>query len=145
MLVARIDSLFDPTISLIVGFSFLIAVCYGSLLVVRGELTVGELITFTTYLGTLVWPMLAFGWLFNIMERGRASYDRVEKILSQTSDVVNKESAVQNVASGDITFAIDTFSYKKNEIINLEDIHFTLKKGETLGIVGRTGAGKRHY
>ena len=79
MLVARIDSLFDPTIALIVGFSFLIAVCYGSVLVVRGELTVGDLVTFTTYLGTLVWPMLAFGWLFNIMERGRASYDRVEK------------------------------------------------------------------
>ncbi|EEM04731.1 hypothetical protein bmyco0002_28400 [Bacillus pseudomycoides] len=142
MLVARIDSLFDPTISLIVGFSFLIAVCYGSLLVVRGELTVGELITFTTYLGTLVWPMLAFGWLFNIMERGRASYDRVEKILSQTSDVVNKDGAVHKEASGDITFAIDTFSYKKNETLHLEDIHFTLKKGETLGIVGRTGAGK---
>ncbi|KEK23161.1 ABC transporter transmembrane domain-containing protein [Bacillus gaemokensis] len=142
MLVARIDSLFDPTISLIVGFSFLIAVCYGSLLVVRGELTVGELITFTTYLGTLVWPMLAFGWLFNIMERGRASYDRVEKILSQTSDVMNKEGAIHKEASGDITFAIDTFSYKKDETLNLEDIHFILKKGETLGIVGRTGAGK---
>ncbi|PFA15664.1 MULTISPECIES: ABC transporter transmembrane domain-containing protein [Bacillus cereus group] len=142
MLVARIDSLFDPTISLIVGFSFLIAVCYGSLLVVRGELTVGELITFTTYLGTLVWPMLAFGWLFNIMERGRASYDRVEKILSQTSDVVNRDEAVNKEASGDITFAIETFSYKKNEMMNLEDIQFTLKKGETLGIVGRTGAGK---
>ncbi|PFK31897.1 ABC transporter ATP-binding protein [Bacillus cereus] len=142
MLVARIDSLFDPTISLIVGFSFLIAVCYGSLLVVRGELTVGELITFTTYLGTLVWPMLAFGWLFNIMERGRASYDRVEKILSQTSGVVNRDGAVNKEASGDITFAIDAFSYKKNETINLEDIQFTLKKGETLGIVGRTGAGK---
>ncbi|MEH7456098.1 ABC transporter transmembrane domain-containing protein [Bacillus sp. JJ1127] len=142
MLVARIDSLFDPTIALIVGFSFLIAVCYGSLLVVRGELTVGELITFTAYLGTLVWPMLAFGWLFNIMERGRASYDRVEKILSQASDVVNKEDAIHNVASGDISFAIDTFSYKKNETLHLEDIYFTLKKGETLGIVGRTGAGK---
>ncbi|WP_242143463.1 MULTISPECIES: ABC transporter transmembrane domain-containing protein [unclassified Bacillus cereus group] len=142
MLVARIDSLFDPTIALIVGFSFLIAVCYGSLLVVRGELTVGGLITFTTYLGTLVWPMLAFGWLFNIMERGRASYDRVEKILSQTSDVVNKEDAIQRVASGDVSFAIDTFSYKKNEMLNLKDIHFELKRGETLGIVGRTGAGK---
>lgn len=142
MLVARIDSLFDPTIALIVGFSFLIAVCYGSLLVVRGELTVGELITFTAYLGTLVWPMLAFGWLFNIMERGRASYDRVEKILSQTSDVVNKEDAIHNVASGDISFAIDTFSYKKNKTLHLKDIYFTLKKGETLGVVGRTGAGK---
>ncbi|PEC23126.1 ABC transporter transmembrane domain-containing protein [Bacillus cereus] len=142
MLVARIDSLFDPTISLIVGFSFLIAICYGSLLVVRGELTVGELVTFTTYLGTLVWPMLAFGWLFNIMERGRASYDRVEKILSQTSDVVNKENAIHTIASGDVSFAVDSFSYKKNELLNLNDIYFNLRKGETLGIVGRTGAGK---
>ncbi|CAM4120686.1 ATP-binding cassette domain-containing protein [Bacillus paramycoides] len=142
MLVARIDSLFDPTIALIVGFSFLIAVCYGSLLVVRGELTVGELVTFTTYLGTLVWPMLAFGWLFNIMERGRASYDRVEKILSQTSDVVNRENAIHTIASGDVSFAVDSFSYKKNELLNLKDIYFNLRKGETLGIVGRTGAGK---
>ncbi|PEK08988.1 ABC transporter ATP-binding protein [Bacillus toyonensis] len=142
MLVARIDSLFDPTIALIVGFSFLIAVCYGSLLVVQGELTVGELVTFTTYLGTLVWPILAFGWLFNIMERGRASYDRVEKILSQTSDVVNKENAINTIASGDVSFAIDSFSYKKNELLNLKDIYVNLRKGETLGIVGRTGAGK---
>ncbi|EEL78914.1 ABC transporter ATP-binding protein [Bacillus paramobilis] len=142
MLVARIDSLFDPTISLIVGFSFLIAVCYGSVLVVRGELTVGDLVTFTTYLGTLVWPMLAFGWLFNIMERGRASYDRVEKILSQKSDVVNREDAVHTIASGDVTFAVDSFSYKKNELLQLIDVHFDLKKGETLGVVGRTGAGK---
>ncbi len=142
MLVARIDSLFDPTIALIVGFSFLIAVCYGSVLVVRGELTVGDLVTFTTYLGTLVWPMLAFGWLFNIMERGRASYDRVEKILSQKSDVVNRENAVHTIASGDVSFAVDSFSYKKNELLHLTDIHFDLKKGETLGIVGRTGAGK---
>ncbi|MCQ6566321.1 ABC transporter transmembrane domain-containing protein [Bacillus mycoides] len=142
MLVARIDSLFDPTISLIVGFSFLIAICYGSLLVVRGELTVGELVTFTTYLGTLVWPMLAFGWLFNIMERGRASYDRVEKIFSQTSDVVNKENAIHAIASGDVSFAVDSFSYKKNELLNLKDIYFNLRKGETLGVVGRTGAGK---
>ncbi|MCU5705794.1 ABC transporter transmembrane domain-containing protein [Bacillus wiedmannii] len=142
MLVARIDSLFDPTISLIVGFSFLIAVCYGSVLVVRGELTVGDLVTFTTYLGTLVWPMLAFGWLFNIMERGRASYDRVEKILSQKSDVVNREDAVHKVANGDVTFAVDSFSYKKNELLQLIDVHFDLKKGETLGVVGRTGAGK---
>ncbi|MDP7979614.1 ABC transporter transmembrane domain-containing protein [Bacillus sp. WLY-B-L8] len=142
ILVARIDSLFDPTISLIVGFSFLIAVCYGSVLVVRGELTIGELITFTTYLGTLVWPMLAFGWLFNIMERGRASYDRIQNLFMQVSDVVNREGASEEVASGDIEFDIDAFSYKKNEVVNLQDIHFSLGKGETLGIVGRTGAGK---
>ena len=85
--------------------------------------------------------MLAFGWLFNIMERGRASYDR-RKILSQKSDVVNSENAVQTIASGNVSFAVDSFSYKKNELLHLNDIHFDLKKGETLGVVGRTGAGK---
>ncbi len=55
---------------------------------------------------------------------------------------MNKEDAIQRVASGDVSFAIDTFSYKKNEVLNLKDIHFELKKGETLGVVGRTGAGK---
>ena len=73
--------------------------------------------------------MLAFGWLFNIMERGRASYDRVEKILSQKSDVVNRENAVHTIASGDVSFAVDSFSYKKNELLHLTDIHFDLKKG----------------
>jgi ATP-binding cassette subfamily B multidrug efflux pump len=142
VLVARIDSLFDPTIALIVGFSFLIAVGYGSVLVLNNELTIGELITFTTYLGTLVWPMLAFGWLFNIVERGRASYDRVSSLLAEKPDIRDKDKAANTVPSGDIVYNINRFSYLKNEVTNLENIHFTLKKGETLGIVGRTGAGK---
>ncbi|MFX3622982.1 MAG: ABC transporter transmembrane domain-containing protein [Ectobacillus sp.] len=142
VLVARVDSLFDPTISLIVGFSFLIAVCYGSVLVVNKELTIGELVTFTTYLGTLIWPMLAFGWLFNIMERGRASYDRVNKLLAQKADVIDKAGVTEDVPSGDLVFSLHSFSYKQNEVINLENIQFTVRKGETLGIVGRTGAGK---
>lgn len=142
VLVARIDSLFDPTISLIVGFSFLIAVGYGSVLVVNDELTIGQLITFTTYLGTLIWPMLAFGWLFNIVERGRASYDRVSRLLTENPAVNDRQNAADAVPSGDIAYRIDRFSYQENEVTNLENMHFTLKKGETLGIVGRTGAGK---
>ncbi|MFD3445634.1 ABC transporter transmembrane domain-containing protein [Microbacteriaceae bacterium 4G12] len=140
ILVARIDSLFDPTITFIVGFSFLIAICYGSVLVMNEELTIGQLITFTTYLGTLIWPMLAFGWLFNIMERGRASYDRVSRLLAQTADVANRPSASEDIPSGDLTFSLERFSYEQTD--RLRHIHFTLRKGETLGIVGRTGAGK---
>jgi ATP-binding cassette, subfamily B, multidrug efflux pump len=141
MRVARIDALFDPTIFFMVGLSYIIALSYGSHLVLTDQLTIGGLITFTTYLGLLTWPMLAFGWLFNIMQRGRASYDRVRRLLAISSDVVDREDAKDELQSGDIEYALSSFSYdgKKEDLRN---IHFTLGEGETIGIVGKTGAGK---
>ncbi|MEG9296799.1 ABC transporter transmembrane domain-containing protein [Mangrovibacillus sp. Mu-81] len=140
--VARVDSLFDPTISIIVGISFFLSIVFGSRLVVSGELTIGDLISFTTYLGLLIWPMLAFGWLFNIVERGRASYDRVSSLLSENVEIVDNEHALEVRPSGDIVYRADTFTYPNEEKNNLENIHFTVKKGSTIGIVGKTGAGK---
>ncbi len=138
--VARIDSLFDPTISLIIGFSFFLAVGYGSILVTRNELTIGELVSFTSYLGLLIWPMLAFGWLFNIVERGRASYDRVESLLAVKEEIEDNGS-IENSPKGDISFQLKQFSYTTGASV-LSDIHFTLKRGQTLGVVGKTGSGK---
>lgn len=140
MAVARVDSLFDPTISLIIGFSFFLAVGYGSILVTRNELTIGELVSFTSYLGLLIWPMLAFGWLFNIVERGRASYDRVESLLAVKEDIEDNGS-IENSPKGDISFLLKQFSYTTGASV-LSDIHFTLKRGQTLGVVGKTGSGK---
>jgi ATP-binding cassette subfamily B multidrug efflux pump len=140
--VARIDSLFDPTISLIVGISFFLAIVFGSRFVIRGELTLGQLVSFTTYLGLLIWPMLAFGWLFNIVERGRASYDRVSRLLNEKPEIEDQEGAIEQIPTGDLTYAIRSFTYPNETKPTLKNIHFTLKKGETLGIVGKTGAGK---
>lgn len=140
--VAKIDSLFDPTISIIVGISFFLSISFGARYVLNGELTIGQLISFTTYLGLLIWPMLAFGWLFNIVERGRASYDRVTQLLSEKADIVDKENALPTVPSGDIGFHVDQFIYPGESEPTLKNIHFFLKRGETLGIVGKTGAGK---
>ncbi|WP_243388498.1 ABC transporter transmembrane domain-containing protein [Bacillus kexueae] len=140
--VARVDSLFDPTISIIVGVSFFLAIVFGARYVIQGELTIGELVSFTTYLGLLIWPMLAFGWLFNIVERGRASYDRVSKLLHEKPDVLEQKGARKDTPSGDLQYHVDSFSYPNEEQAVLSNIHFTLKKGETLGIVGKTGAGK---
>lgn len=140
--VAKIDSLFDPTISLIVGISFFLALVFGSRYVILGELTLGELVAFTSYLGLLVWPMLAFGWLFNIVERGRASYERVTKLLNEKPDVVERKEVISDVPSGDLQYDVQSFSYPNERHPALTDIHFTLKEGETLGIVGKTGAGK---
>lgn len=140
--VAKIDSLFDPTISLIVGISFFLSIVFGGRYVLNGELTIGELISFTTYLGLLIWPMLAFGWLFNIVERGRASYDRVSELLTEKVAIVDKVDALNIVPSGDLEFQINQFTYPGEKEPVLHSIHFHLRQGETLGIVGRTGAGK---
>ncbi|WP_246939666.1 ABC transporter transmembrane domain-containing protein [Bacillus pinisoli] len=140
--VARIDALFDPTISFIVGISFILAIVFGSRFVLSGELSIGQLISFTTYLGLLIWPMLAFGWLFNIVERGRASYDRVQGLLSEQEDIIDQDNALTSRPSGSIRYAIDSFVYPTSDKVVLEDIHFTLNQGQTLGIVGKTGSGK---
>ncbi|PLR94825.1 ABC transporter transmembrane domain-containing protein [Bacillus sp. T33-2] len=140
--VAKVDSLFDPTISIIVGISFFLSVAFGSRFVLNGELTLGELVSFTAYLGLLIWPMLAFGWLFNIVERGLASYDRVSSLLSEKPEIMDSPDAKDILPCGDITYSIDTFTYPGEQEPALRDIHFELKQGETLGIVGKTGTGK---
>jgi ATP-binding cassette, subfamily B, multidrug efflux pump len=142
MAVAKIDALFDPTISLIVGISFFLAVAIGAVFVVHGSLTIGELTTFTMYLGQLIWPMLAFGWLFNIVQRGHASNDRIRDLLSIEPDIVDKPGAIDMPASGDIEFDVHSFRYPDTERTVLKDIQLTIRRGQTLGIVGKTGSGK---
>lgn len=140
--VAKIDALYDPTINVIVGLSFFLAVAFGAKFVVDGDLTIGQLISFTTYLGLLIWPMLAFGWLFNIVERGRASYDRISRLLEEKIEIEEVENGIKEIKTGDIEYAIKSFSYPNEKAVVLQNIHFKLPKGKTLGIVGKTGSGK---
>lgn len=140
--VARVDALYDPTIAIIVGFSFFLAIAFGAKFVIDGKITIGELVSFNAYLGLLIWPMLAFGWLFNILERGRASYDRIRAILDEPVDIEDAPDALDEVPTGDIAFRIDGFTYPGEQQQVLKQIHFTLRRGETLGIVGKTGSGK---
>lgn len=140
--VAKVDALFDPTITFIVAFCFFLAIVFGSGYVVDGSLTIGGLTSFTLYLGQLVWPMLAFGWLFNLVERGSASYDRIRSLLAVKPKIVSEKDASSDVPTGNIHYVIRSFSYPDSESTVLSSINFTVKKGETLGIVGKTGAGK---
>ncbi|WP_042456631.1 ABC transporter transmembrane domain-containing protein [Neobacillus dielmonensis] len=142
IVVAKIDSLYDPTISIIVGISYFLSIVFGAKYVLNGELTIGQLISFTTYLGLLIWPMLAFGWLFNIMERGSASYDRVSALLREKVEIKDTANALNKVPVGDIEYQLAQFTYPGESRPMLKEIYFSLKRGETLGIVGKTGAGK---
>lgn len=140
--VARVDSLFDPTISAIIGVCYFLALGFGTYFVMNGEMTIGDMVAFTTYLGLLVWPMLAFGWLFNIVERGRASYDRIRRLLAEPVDIDDREDAVDVRPQGDIVFSLEQFQFTGDDRAALRDVYFTLRRGETLGIVGKTGSGK---
>ncbi|MEX2414935.1 MAG: ABC transporter transmembrane domain-containing protein [Paenibacillaceae bacterium] len=140
--VARIDALFDPTIKIVVGLSYLIGLCYGGYMVFHSVITIGELVSFNIFLGMLIWPMFAIGELINIMQRGNASLDRVQETLGYKPDVIDVPMPIKLDTIDDITFEHVTFRYPSSSIDNLTNVSFKLMKGQTLGIVGRTGSGK---
>lgn len=140
--VAKVDALFDPTISLVVGMCFFLSIVFGTRYILADEMSIGDLFAFTSYLGLLVWPMLAFGWLFNIVERGRASYDRIKNLMDEKIEIDDSPDAVDVKPEGDIHFQMEEFKFPGDDRAALHNVDFTLKRGETLGIVGKTGAGK---
>ena len=140
--VAKIDALFDPTIKVLVGLSYLIGLGYGAFLVFHNEITLGELVTFNIYLGMLIWPMFAIGELINIMQRGNASLDRVSETLTYEPDVPEGSALVAIEKPETISFSNVTFRYPSSQTDNLRHIHFSLQRGQTLGVVGKTGSGK---
>ncbi|MEN1937030.1 ABC transporter transmembrane domain-containing protein [Paenibacillus sp. 102] len=142
MKVARIDALFQPTVKMLVGLSYLIGLVYGAFLVFQSKLTLGELVSFNVYLGMMIWPMFAIGELINVMQRGNASLDRVNETLAYEPDVKNVRKPTRVHEPEYIDFDKVSFSYPASPDMNLKHISFSLKQGETLGVVGKTGSGK---
>lgn len=141
--VAKIDSMFGPMATLVMTISYVVMVTYGGSLVTNQTITIGQLVSFSTYLGLLVWPMFGLGQLFNVLERGNASYMRVQEILAEKSAIVEDESGRETLAHGDVAIDIDEFKYPDDETTTaLSDVHLKIKSGETLGLVGRVGSGK---
>ncbi len=140
------NCLFDPLGTIIVGLTYTITIIYGGLLVKNRTLSIGQLVSFIAYIGNMVWPMFAIGYLFNILERGSASYDRVEKLLNEKSLITdahaNKSLAAQDIY-GQLNFSIKSFAYpdEKNLPV-LKNVNFKLAPGQTLGLVGKIGSGK---
>ena len=137
---ASYNALFDPTTLLFVGLSYVLTLYFGGLFVREGSLTVGQIVTFITYLNMLVWPLQAMGFLFNISQRASVSYERIETLLAETPSIKDPAHPVTGIQNGDLEYAIEESSYEKEPV--LDKVYFRLEQGQTLGIVGPTGSGK---
>ena len=140
--VAKLDALFDPTIRILVGLSFTIGLGYGSFMVMNQQISIGDLVTFHIYLGMMIWPMMALGQLINIMQRWHASLDRVDNILNQEPDVVDPDQPESINLPEVIRFNQVSFSYPDTNENQLEQIDLTIYRGQTIGVIGKTGSGK---
>lgn len=136
----KYDVMFDPLVLLFIGASYVLSLVMGAFMVSAGQVTVGNLVTFITYLDMLVWPLMAIGFLFNMIQRGSVSYNRINRLLKETSDVQESKQPLQTIQNGTLVYDIDSFHYENEE--TLSDIHFALEQGQTLGLVGQTGSGK---
>ncbi len=143
--VAKIDSLFDPTISILVGISYLIGLGYGAYMVFQQSITLGSLVSFNVYLGMLIWPMIAMGELINVLQRGNASLDRVQTTMSAKQDVKNEDNTEAVGHPEEIIFDSVDFTYPSSKVTNLDNISVAVNRGDTLGIVGKTGSGKTTF
>ncbi|HEM5321500.1 TPA: ATP-binding cassette domain-containing protein [Streptococcus suis] len=136
----RYDALFNPAVLFFIGLSYLLTLLVGSHFISQGQVSLGQLVTFMTYLDLLVWPLMAIGFLVNISQRGDVSYNRIQTLLSISSEVIETDQPLPAPSNGEIVYEISEFAY--DNIPVLQDIQFQIEKGQTIGLVGPTGSGK---
>ncbi|TDF98650.1 ABC transporter ATP-binding protein [Paenibacillus piri] len=140
----RSNSLFSSLSTGIVGFSFLVSVVFGGIMVLKGAITLGEFVAFNTYLSLLMGPIENLGKVVNLLQRGKASEIRLMDIFRTQPEVVDDTAAKQEIdrIDGDIEIRNLTFAYPEADRPTLRDISLTVPKGSSLAIVGRVGSGK---
>ena len=141
IIVSEIESRFIPLAQLFMMISFTIALFYGGYLVSNGTILVGDVIAFQVYMGAIMWPMFMIGDIITNYKRGKVATERINEILRYDDDIERAGTkALETIES--IEFKDFHFTYPGEEASLLKGINLTLKKGETLGIVGKTGSGK---
>jgi len=144
LVLARVQSIMWPLMFLLIGFSLIITLYFGGVRVIDGQMTIGSLTAFFGYLIMLIWPMIAFGWVINILQQGAASMNRLTKILDTVPEIRDAESTNPALMSirGGIEFKGVSFQHKNAARPALSNINLTIPQGTTLAIVGYTGSGK---
>jgi len=141
----RLQGLFFPSMTLFLGFGALLVLWVGSREVIRGRITLGDFVAFNSYLVMLSWPMIAFGWVTNMLQRGMASWKRMMEVLDAAPDIndAHVSDAGRSVSlTGAIEFRHLTFTYAEGERPVLENVSLRIESGQTVAFVGATGSGK---
>jgi len=142
----RLQGIYNPSMGLLMGLGALLMLWLGGREVTAGTLTIGELVALNTYLMMLAWPMIAFGWVTNLFQRGTASWKRMLDVMDAQPAVTDADvpADARAVAAaplrGDVEFRHVTFAYGDRAVLN--DVSFTVPAGTTTAIVGATGSGK---
>jgi ATP-binding cassette, subfamily B, multidrug efflux pump len=137
----RIQGVFDPLLEALIGTTFLMVLWVGGQQVLLGRISIGSFVMFNTYMGTLVWPMIALGWVVNLMQRGRASLDRINQVLHEVPTILAPPDPVPfERVRGEIEFRGVSVDYGSGRA--LAEIDLRIPAGATIAVVGHTGAGK---
>lgn len=137
----KISGVFQPLLEALIGLTFLAVLWYGGGQVVTGRISIGSFVMFNTYMGILVWPMIALGWVVNLMQRGSASLERINQIFAEKPTIAAPADPVPLVhLQGEIEFRNASVDYASGKA--LDDVSLTINGGSTVAIVGHTGSGK---
>lgn len=138
----RLMSMMFPTVMSISALSFVIALWFGGVLVIQGAVTLGGFVAFNSYLGMLIWPITAIGWVANMFQRGFVSLERINTIMDETPEITDESVVEKASIKGSVEFKNLDFTYPGTERPVLSNINISIAAGKTLGIIGRTGSGK---
>ncbi len=140
----KLRAVIGPVFDTITGLSILVTLVFGGRMVLAGQVSIGQFVAFNSYIGMLVWPMIACGDCVNLFSQAAAAFKRIALIFEEQPDIVDKSTeAMQGVElQGEITMKNLTFTYPDGELPVLQDLDLHVAAGETLAILGRTGSGK---
>ena len=146
------EAAYEPAVGLTLTSATVLTMAVGGWFVWQQQMTLGQLTAFTMYLGQLIWPMFAMGWVLSLVERGRAAWARLEPVLREPPSIDDRGS-IEQIATGPLAFESVSFLYPGQSARALDEVSISLAAGQTLGLVGPTGAGKstlvnlllRHY
>ncbi len=146
---ARIQAYAFPMMFLLTGLSIIIIIYFGGVEVINGKLSLGNITEFIVYLGQLTFPMIAFGWVINLVQRAAPSMDRLMKIWNIIPEIKNDDNTKHIINSNDIKGSIEfrnvSFKYPETDSYVLKNVSLNIDKGSSLGIIGHTGCGKTTF
>ncbi len=137
----KMNALFGPLMLALIGISNLIVIYFGGMMCINGVMEIGTVVLFILYINKLTWPVASLGWVSSMVQEAEASQKRVNEFLKIVPDIVN-HNPEKSIINGEIEFKNVNFIYDDTHIEALKNISFTVQKGESLAILGKTGAGK---